>query len=151
MRTIWWGRFLVEREKGERDSRRLGIRLPFDSFSRLGLFLSLGLQRASFVVFVGVRFRQSGDQNGSHFGSFFLFGLSTQTQPFLLLIFFISYLVGEKVVEKSRNRRKDDQQPKICWFSLCLVNFLYFLFSLCFSRQPNKSYVILISCFTLFW
>ena len=28
---------------------------------------------------------------------------------FLLLIFFISCLVGEKVVEKSRNRRKNDQ------------------------------------------
>ena len=69
---------------------------------------------------------------------------------FLLLIFFISCLVGEKVVEKSRNRRKDDWQPKICWF-LCLVNFLYFLFSLCFSRQPNKTCVILISCFTWFW
>ena len=55
------------------------------------------------------------------------------------------------MVEKSRNRRKDDQQSKICWFSLCLVNFLYFLFSLCFSQQPNKSYVILISCFPLFW
>ena len=55
------------------------------------------------------------------------------------------------MVENSRNRRKDDQQPKICWFSLCLVNFLYFLFSLCFSRQPSKSCVILISCFTWFW
>ena len=70
---------------------------------------------------------------------------------FLLLIFFISCLVGEKVVEKTRNRRKDDRQPKICWFSLCLVNFLYFLFSLYFSRQPNKSCIILISCFTWFW
>ena len=40
----------------------------------------------------------------------FLFDSSTQTQPFLLLIFFISCLVGEKVVEKSKNRRKDDQQ-----------------------------------------
>ena len=64
---------------------------------------------------------------------------------------FISCLVGEKVVEKSRKKRKDDRQPKICWFSLCLVNFLYFLFSLCFSWQLNKSRVILISCFTWFW
>ena len=70
---------------------------------------------------------------------------------FLLLIFFISCLVGEKVVEKTRNRRKDNRQPQIYWFSLCLVNFLYFLFSLCFSRQPNKSCIIEISCFTWFW
>ena len=45
--------------------------------------------------------------------SVFLFGSSTQTQPFLLLIFFISCLVGEKLVEKSRNRRKDDWQHSL--------------------------------------
>ena len=162
MNTLFWGQgfacgqfdeddFLQKekREKGIPDD--WGFDSPFDSFSRLGLFLSLGLQRASSVVFVGVRFRRFGDRNGSLFGSVFLFGSSTQTQPFLLLIFFISCLVGEKVVEKSRNRRKDDRQPKIYWFSLCLVNFLFFLFSLCFSWQPNKSCVTLISCFTWFW
>ena len=45
--------------------------------------------------------------------SVFLFGSSTQTQPFLLLIFFISCLVGEKLVENSRNRRKDDWQHSL--------------------------------------
>ena len=101
-----------KREKGIPDD--WGFNSPFELFSRLGLFLSIGLQRASSVVVVDVRFRRCGDQNGSLLGSVFLFGSSTQTQDFLLLIFFISYLVGEKVVEKSRNRRKDDQQPKIC-------------------------------------
>ena len=36
-------------------------------------------RRASSVVVVGVRFRQSDDQNGSLLGSVFLFGSSTQT------------------------------------------------------------------------
>ena len=45
--------------------------------------------------------------------SIFLFGSSTQTQNSLLLIFFISCLVGENVVEKSRNRRKDDRQHSL--------------------------------------
>ena len=162
MNTLFWGQgfacgqfdeddFLKKEKKEKGIPDDWGFNLPFELFSRLGLFLSLGLQRVSSVVVVGVQFQRSGDRNGSLLGSVFLFGSSTQTQSFLLLIFFISCLVGEKVVEKSRNRRKDDRQPKICWFSLCLVNFLYFLFSLCFSRQPNKSCVILISCFTWFW
>ena len=95
-------------------------------------------RRASFVVVVGVQFPRSVDWNGLLLGSVFLFGSSTQTQPFLLLIFFISCLVGEKVVEKSRNRREDDRQPKICRFSLCFVNFLYFLFLYVFlGNQTN--------------
>ena len=57
---------------------------------------------------------------------------------FLLLIFFISCLVGEKVVEKTRNRRKDDRQPKICWFSLCwLIFFISCFLCIFLGNQTN--------------
>ena len=151
MWTIWWGRFLAEREKGERDSRRLGIRFAFQLIFTSGVVpfsrpSACELRCCCRRLVPAVR---RSKWLASWIGLLVWF---VDPNPAFFVVNFLYFLfVWWKVVEKSRNRRKDDRQPKICWFSLCLVNFLYFLFSLCFSRQPNKSCVILISCFTWFW
>ena len=53
---VFWAKMCKRTEKKEKGiPDDWGFNLPFELFSRLGLFLSLGLQRVSSVVVVGVR------------------------------------------------------------------------------------------------
>ena len=110
-------------------------------------------QRKVAVVFIGVWFWRFSDRNG--FASWIcllmlLLALKIQIlqgMPFLLLIFLISCLVGEKVVEKSRNRRKDDRlhsnlSEVYQKFIYLFILFFFFVFFLA-TKQ--------ILCNTNFW
>ena len=77
-----------------------------------------------------------------------------QGTPFLLLIFFISCLVGEKVVEKSRNRRKDNRHHSNLSEVYC--KFIYsFFFSVFFSATKqilcNTNFLFYLILEEIFW